>query len=118
MRRARDLPWGAACRGRQGPPAPAHVTPGPRGWTRRSPEAADGLPPMEESDEEVLEDMSEAAKCRIRNRASRKAREAAAMMEVMEEEAKRTRHQSLPMLLAVLLALACWWWWTSRHATV
>ena len=40
------------------------------------------------------------------------------MMEVMEEEAKRTRHQSLPMLLAVLLALACWWWWTSRHATV
>lgn len=42
---------------------------------------------MEESDEEILTtEMSEAAKCRVRNRAMRKAREAAAMKEVMEEE--------------------------------
>ena len=42
---------------------------------------------MEDSNEEVVRgEMSEAAKCRIRNRALRKAREAAAMKEVMEEE--------------------------------
>ena len=44
---------------------------------------------MEDSDEEeevVSVEMSEAVKCRVRNRAMRKAREAAAMKEVMMEE--------------------------------
>ena len=43
---------------------------------------------MDDSDNEeiVSDEMSEAAKCRVRNRAMRKAREAAAMREVMEEQ--------------------------------
>jgi hypothetical protein len=67
---------------------------------------------MEESDEEILTtEMSEAAKCRVRNRAMRKAREAAAMKEVMEEEYGQPRGVSPVTVLGVAIAVSAVWWW-------
>lgn len=68
---------------------------------------------MEESDEEILTtEMSEAAKCRVRNRAMRKAREAAAMKEVMEEEYGQPWSGVSPVtVLGVAIAVSAVWWW-------
>ena len=70
---------------------------------------------MEDSDEEVVRgEMSEAAKCRIRNRALRKAREAAAMKEVMEEEYGRPLGGLSPTSLVALgMILFVLWRWLS-----
>ena len=69
---------------------------------------------MEESDEEVVTaEMSEAAKCRVRNRAMRKAREAAAMKEVMEEEYGQPSLLGVSTSTVVSVAVAAYlfWWW-------
>ena len=69
---------------------------------------------MEDSDNEefMSGEMSEAAKCRIRNRALRKAREAAAMKEVMEEEYGRPLDALSPTsLVAVGIILFVLWRW-------
>lgn len=70
---------------------------------------------MEESDEEVVTaEMSEAAKCRVRNRAMRKAREAAAMKEVMEEEYGQTSLLGVVIahrgVVSVAVAAYLLWW--------
>ena len=71
---------------------------------------------MEGSDDEeevVSVEMSEAAKCRVRNRAMRKAREAAAMKEVMmEEEYGQTLGGLSPTSLLGLgmIMFALWRW--------
>lgn len=69
---------------------------------------------MEDSDNEevVSGELSEAAKCRIRNRALRKAREAAAMKEVMEEEYAHPLDGLSPTsLVAVGIILFVLWRW-------
>jgi hypothetical protein len=74
-------------------------------WVQRRMDAADS------SDEEALTlGMSEAAKFRVRNRAMRKARETAAMKEVMREEQLMEAQNVMSTILPVLCVLlfACW----------
>jgi hypothetical protein len=68
---------------------------------------------MDESDEEevVTTEMSEAAKCRVRNRAMRKAREAAAMEEVMAEEYGRSSLLGVPTSTIVGVAVVAYLFW-------
>ena len=70
------------------------------------------------SDDEVISaDMSEAAKCRVRNRAARKAREAAAMKEVMlEEQIQDLKQTCSSFFLPLALGLLFVWWGFYRPA--
>ena len=65
-----------------------------------------------DNEEIVSDEMSEAAKCRVRNRAMRKAREAAAMREVMEEQYGRSLGGLSPTsLVGVCIFLFVLWRW-------
>lgn len=62
-------------------------------------------------DEVVTADMSEAAKCRVRNRAARKTREAAAIKEVIQEEQIQDAKQAcISALMPLVCGLLLVWW--------